>query len=194
MGEDCGNSRTGNSPMEYQNAQQIKQDIQERRKQQEPERCLAVSQSPDNTGQQVIEESAGNTDKSNQQIPVSILKDIFRSLHGSKNKGTQQAGDQSYTNRHHACQFQADRNQTAHRYIITRTEFLCHGNTESPATSVAKTQNEKYNRRTGTYGSQRIYSQKLTDNSRINQRISLLKHVPQQQRQRKIKYQGQAWP
>src|SRR5699024_3070786 len=84
---------------------------------------------------------------------------------------------------HSHSEFQADGNVTAHRTVVSCPELLRHRNAEPSATTVAESQNEKNDRRTGSHGSQRINSQKLSDDCGIDKRICLLQQIAEQKRQ-----------
>ena len=192
--EDRGNASTGDAPSQRKNKKQVKNDVQHRREQQKPERRLAVAQRPDNTGKQIVEKRTRHTYKRDEQINIGTFKDIFRRLHGPQNESAKQTGDDGHRYRHHRRQLQADRHITPHRHIVARTEFLCHRNTETTATSVAESQYKEYHRRAGAYRCQRINAKKPSHNGSIHQRIRLLKHVSKQQRKSKIQNQRQTRP
>jgi nucleotidyltransferase/DNA polymerase involved in DNA repair len=115
------------------------------RKEQKPERRLAITQSTYNAGQQIIEEGTGDAYKSYKQIIISSGGDIVRRTHHAQNICTTDACYHGKHHRHHRSQLQADRHITAHCNIIPRSELLCHRNAESSATSVAETEYQEYN-------------------------------------------------
>ena len=83
--KDSSNSSSRHSPAKYQNTEQIKNDIQNSRKQQKPKRRLTVSQRTDNARKKIIEESTRHTNKRDKQISIRPFENILRRTHDPKN-------------------------------------------------------------------------------------------------------------
>ena len=101
----CGYRRTGHAPSQRQNAKQIKHYVQDRGKKQKPKRRLAVTQSTDDAGEQIVKKRAWHTDESDKQIEICILKYVFRRTHGTQDESTKQTRDHGYHDRHDSRQF-----------------------------------------------------------------------------------------
>ena len=147
---------------------------------------LLSPQRADNARKKIIEKSKRYPDKRDKQISIRPFEYILRCTHHLKNIRTQDTGNNSDSDRHHHRELQTDGYVTAHRAIIPRSKLLCHGNTEPSATSVAEPQDKEYHRCAGPYRSQRINTQKLSNDCRIDKRVRLLQQIAKQKRQCKL--------
>ena len=176
-----GNGGSGHSPTHHEDAEEVEHNVQHRGKQQKPEWRFAVAQRTDDAGEHIVEERARHADERNEQIQIGIVEDVFRRAHAAQNERTEQRRDHSDDHRHHCRQTQTGPHVATHRDIIVRTELLRYGDAETSATPRAETQYQKDDRAAGSHRSQSIDTQKFAHDGRIDQRISLLKQIAQQQ-------------
>ena len=85
-------------------AEQVEHDVQYGREQQEPKWCFTIAECTYDAGQQVVEERTRYSDKRYEQIIVSSVKNIFRSLHTSQDICTVYACQNRNDDRHQGCQ------------------------------------------------------------------------------------------
>ena len=192
--DDRSDAGSGHAPLQHQDAEEVEYDVEHRREEQEPEGRPAVTQSPDDAGQQVVEEGARNANEGNQQVGIGPGEDVVGSPHDPQDIAAQQARNQSNGHRHHRREFQADEDQTPHGHIVSGAELLGYGDAESAAATVAEAQDQEDDRSAGSDRGQGIDSQEAAHDHGIDQRVGLLQQVAQQQRQGEVQNQRQRTP
>lgn len=181
-------------PVEHEDEEEVEHDVEQGREEQEPEGGPAVAQRADDAREEVVEEGAGNADEGDEQVDVGPLEDVLRRAHPLQDVVAKQRGDEGDGERHDGGQPQADKDQLPHDAVVARAELLGHRNAESTAASVAEAENQKDDRRAGSYRGQSVDAQKLAHDDRIDQRVGLLEQVAQQQGQRETQNLGQRPP
>ena len=126
-------------------------------------------------------------DERDEQIQIGVVEDVLRRAHAAQDERAEQRRDNGDDHRHDRRQTQPGPHVAAHRDIIVRAELLRDGNAETSATPRAKAQYQEDDRAAGSHRSQRVDTQKFAHDGRIDQRISLLKQIAQQQGQREVK-------
>ena len=169
--------------MKAHDEQESEHDVEQRREDEEIERCGGVAQRPDETRKQIIGYGEGYGQELKEEECVGIGEDGVGRIHHAQDGRTQQTGDRGHQQGDDYRQPQRVGHVAPHVGIVFGTEGLRHGNGETRAGSTGKPHDKEDDRRRSPYASQCTHADEATHDGSIDHHIHLLKDVSAHQRQ-----------
>lgn len=162
--------------------QDIKEDVDNHRRDQEVQRGAAVAQGAQNGGAEIVQHGRADAHEDDEDVAVCLFDDLRRGVHQTEQIVRPEKADQP----DHRCDAEAQPHQlrraAADALHIARAEALGNRNCKAGAGAGGEAEDQEVERSRRTEGGEGVEPQDTADEDAVGQIVKLLKQVADQKR------------